>query len=120
MAEMVGRRGDGGRHKDTRTGLKTLPAAGRRPLQKQIQKLIGEAVADDAPERLETVFPGDFFAFFVGAAGVGDGDFVDTPLPLRDLGGNFRFEAEAIGFELDALKNLAAKNFIAGFHIGEF
>src|ERR1700686_1981911 len=61
-------------------------------------RLAEEAVADDAPERLYAVFPGDFFAFFVSAAGVRDGDFVDAPVPFCDFGGDFRFEAEAIGF----------------------
>ena len=82
--------------------------------------LVGEAVADDAPEGLDAVFPGDFFAFFVGAAGVGDGDFVDAPVPFCDFGGDFRFEAETVGLELDALQDFVAENFVAGLHVGEF
>ena len=63
-------------------------------------RLVGEAVADDAPEGLEAVFPGDLFPFFVSTAGVGDGHFVDAPIPFCDFGGDFRFEAEAMGLEV--------------------
>ncbi len=84
------------------------------------RKSVGEVVADDAPEGLDAVFPGDFLAFFVGAAGVGDGNFVDAPVAFCDFGGNFRLEAEAVGFELDALEDFATEDFVAGLHVGEF
>jgi len=37
-----------------------------------------EAVFEDAADCAEAVFPADFFAFGIGAAVVGDGDFVDA------------------------------------------
>src|SRR4029077_4034100 len=43
------------------------------------RKLVGKFEADDAPERLHAVLPGDFFSFFICAAGVSDGDLVDAP-----------------------------------------
>src|ERR1700752_4985846 len=82
--------------------------------------LIGEAVADDAPEGLDAVFPGDFFALFVGATGVGDGNFIDAPIALGDLGGDFGLEAEAVGFDRDALEDFTTEDLVAGLHIGEF
>jgi hypothetical protein len=81
---------------------------------------VGEAETDDTPEGLNPVFPSDFFAFFVGAAGVRDGDFVDAPVPFCDFGGDFRLEAETIGFELNTLEDFAAKDFVASLHVGEF
>jgi hypothetical protein len=82
--------------------------------------LVGKAEADDTPKSLDTVFPGDFLAFFVGAAGIGDGDFVDAPVPFCDFRRDFRLEAETIGFELNTLENFAAEDFVAGLHVGEF
>ena len=77
-------------------------------------------VADDAPEGLDAVFPGDFLAFFVGSASVGDGDFIDAPIALGNFGGNFGLEAEAVGFESDTLEDFATEDLVAGLHVGEF
>src|SRR5207245_2244726 len=84
------------------------------------RKLVGKFEANDAPEGLHAVFPGDFLSFFIGAASVGDGDLVDAPTMLGDFCGDFGFEAEAIGANLDALQDFLAKNFVAGLHVGEF
>jgi hypothetical protein len=40
--------------------------------------LAEEAVFEDVADGAEAVFPADFFAFGIGAAVVGDGDFVDA------------------------------------------
>src|SRR5262249_21331193 len=47
--------------------------------------------------------------------------FVNAPLrpALGDFGGYFRFEAEAIRFQIEALQDFSAENFIASLHIGE-
>src|SRR5215471_18190408 len=81
---------------------------------------IKQVVAQDAPESGEAVAPGDFLAFGVGAAGVGDGHFVDSPVALGDFSGDFGFEAEAIRFELDVLQDFPAKDFVTGLHVREF
>ena len=69
---------------------------------------------------MHAVFPGDFFSFLVGAARVGDRNFVDAPTVFGDFGCDFGFEAEAVGANLDALQYFLAKNFVAGFHVREF
>ena len=80
---------------------------------------VEQVVSQDAPECGESVLPGNLFALRVGAAGIGDGNFVDSPASLRDLGGEFRLEAKAIGLEFDILQNFAAKNLVARLHVAE-
>src|SRR2546426_3799966 len=63
--------------------------------------LIAEFIPDNAPQCLEAVFPGNLLAFLVGAAGVGDRDFVDAPLVLGDLCRDLRFESKPVRFDLD-------------------
>ena len=84
------------------------------------EKSVRKTIADDAPKSLDAIFPGDFLTFFISASRIGNGHFVDAPIPFCDFGGNFRLESEAIGPELDALEDLAAENFVARLHIGEF
>ena len=81
--------------------------------------LAQEAVFEDAADGAYAVFPADFFAFGVGAAVVGDGDFVDAGAGAGDLGDDLGFDAEAVLLEGDGLDQLAFKNFVAGFHVGE-
>ena len=40
-----------------------------------------------------------FFSFFVGAAGIGDADFIDAPAGAGDFGGHFGLDAETAAFE---------------------
>ena len=51
-----------------------------------------EAVFDDAAEGADAVFPADFFAFGVGSAMVGDGDFVDEETALCRTRGRDDFQ----------------------------
>jgi hypothetical protein len=80
---------------------------------------VGKTKADDAPQGLDAVFPGDLFAFFIGTAGIRNGDFVNPPVAFCDFGGDFRFKPEAVGFQLDSLQDFAAENLVAGFHVRE-
>ena len=57
--------------------------------------------------------------FGVGAAVVGDGDFVDACAGAGDLGDDLGLDAEAVFFEGDGLDQFAFENFVAGFHVGE-
>src|SRR5207253_1234111 len=84
-------------------------------------RLVEQPVAHDAEERLEGVLEADLLAFFVRAAGVGDGDFVDAPgRPVfGDLRRELRLEPESIRLQLDALQHLAAKDLVAGLHVRE-
>ncbi len=58
---------------------------------------VEEPVAEDEPEGSEAVFPADFFAFGVIAAGVVDAGLVKTVATAGELGGQFGFDAEAVG-----------------------
>ena len=60
---------------------------------------VEQPVADDAVERVEGVAQADLLALFVRAAGIANGDFVDTPRWVSVfgyLGGDFRFESEPV------------------------
>src|SRR2546426_11078735 len=63
--------------------------------------LLAQPVAHDAEERLDGVFEADLLAFFVGAAGVADGNLIDAPARPApgDLGGELRLETEAVGLQ---------------------
>src|ERR1041385_1471478 len=101
--------------------LKVGPTKTREPVgEVSKEKSVRKTIADDAPKSLDAIFPGDFLTFFISASRIGNGHFVDAPIPFCDFGGNFRLESEAIGPELDALEDLAAENFVARLHIGEF
>ena len=81
--------------------------------------LIEESVSEDGGEGGEAVFAGDFFTFVVGAAGVGDADFIDAPAGSGDFGGHFGFDAETLAFNINLIDHFAAEDFVAGFHVGE-
>ena len=78
-----------------------------------------ECITTYAPNSTHSVLPINFFAFGVGAAVVGDGDFVDADAATGDFGGDLRFEAEAVFLDGDALEDLASEGFIAGLHVRE-
>src|SRR5574337_313222 len=76
-------------------------------------------VADDAPERLHAVFPGNLLAFFVGAAGVADGYFVDAPVAFGDFRGDLRLKAEAVRLQAHALQHFPPEDLVTSLHVGE-
>ena len=84
-----------------------------------VKNLPQEAVFEDAADGADAVFPADFFAFGVGAAVVGNGDFVDAGAGAGDLGDDLGFEAEALFRDGDGLDQLAFENFVAGLHVRE-
>lgn len=67
-----------------------------------------KSVFQNAPNSTEAVFPIDFLAFVVRPAVVGNAHFVNPDVfhPAQ-LGGDFRFEAEAIFHEVDVLQNIS-------------
>src|ERR1700741_63797 len=81
---------------------------------------VPQLVPDDAPQRLNAVFPGDFLPLFVSSSRVTDRDLVDTPVAFGDLRRNLRLEPEPVGLYLDTLQHFAAEGLVAGLHIGEF
>src|SRR5690349_2375373 len=81
--------------------------------------LIHEAEAEERPHGGEAVAPGDLLAFSIVAARIIDRHLVDAVALLQHLGGNLRFEIEAIALDLDALDDLRAKRLVAGLHVGE-
>src|SRR2546428_3522555 len=79
--------------------------------------LIAEFIPDNAPQCLEAVFPGNLLAFLVGAAGVGDRDFVDAPLVPGDLCRDLRFESKPVRFDLDSCEYFSPTHLVAGLHL---
>lgn len=78
-----------------------------------------ESILEDAVDGADAVSPADLFAFFVGAAVVGDGNLINGDFEFGDLGGDFGFEAEAVFLDGDFLQYLAAEHFVTGLHVGE-
>lgn len=78
-----------------------------------------EAILQNAIDSPHAVFPADFFAFFIGAAVVGDGNLINRDFELGDFGGNFRFEAEAVFLDGDLFEDITLEDFVAGFHVGK-
>jgi len=78
-----------------------------------------KAILHNAPNSADAVFPIDLFAFGVGAAVVGDGDFVNADAFFGELGCDLGLEAEAVFLDGDGLQNFPAHGFVAGLHIRE-
>lgn len=78
-----------------------------------------QVVFQNAVNGAEAVFPADFLAFFVGAAVIGNAYLIDAAACFSDLGGDFWLKAKAVFLNADRLDYLAAKGFVAGFHIAE-
>ena len=79
----------------------------------------GEVVLHDAPDGADPVPPADLLALLVGSPVVGNAHLKDPAAELRHLGRDFRFEAEPVLLDRDALDDLAAKDLVAGLHVGE-
>lgn len=82
-------------------------------------EIVFEGVFEEDAKGMEPVFPCDFFAFFVGAAVIIDGDFVDAEFSFGDFEGDLGFKAETFGADGDAFEDLGAKGFVARFHVCE-
>ena len=77
-------------------------------------------VLQDAVDGAHAVLPADFFAFFKGASVVADSDLIDTDFGhAGDFGSDFGLESEAIFAQLEWLNEVAAKELVAGLHVGK-
>ena len=76
-------------------------------------------VTHDAVHGPRRVTPSDLLAVGVCAPGVRDTHLVDPPSALGDLGGDLRFEPEAILLDRDRLNDLATEELVARFHVGQ-
>src|ERR1700678_2497727 len=76
-------------------------------------------VFHDAVEGPHAVLPVDLLALLVGAAVVRNADLVDTAARVRNIGGDFRLEAEAALFDGDRLDDLPPEHLVAGLHVGQ-
>ena len=88
----------------------------RRPYTGSLGK---QVVLENTPDRADAVFPADLLAFFVGSPAVADTHFKNTTSLACHLGGDFRLKAEAVFLDVDALNDLAFKDLVTGFHVGE-
>src|ERR1700686_5734919 len=80
-------------------------------------RLVAELIADNAPQSLDAVFPGNLLAFFVRAPRISNRHFVDAPLVLCDLGRNLRFESKSVRLDLNSRQNLSPENLVTRLHI---
>lgn len=82
-------------------------------------EIVFEGVFEEDAERVNPVFPCDFFAFFISAPVVIDGDFVDAEFAFGDFDGDLGFKAKTFGADGDAFEDFGAKGFVACFHVCE-
>src|SRR5262249_27638495 len=65
------------------------------------------------------VFPGYLFSLLIGAAVIRDRHLVKTAAAFGKLHRNLGFETKAVRFQVDAVENLGAKDFVTHLHVGE-
>mgnify|MGYP007061446028 CR=1 FL=1 len=64
--------------------------------------------------------PRDLLSLRIAPAVIGYGDFIDAPLFVSaDLGGDFRFDGEIVGFDPEGVEDLFPEHLVAGLHVGE-
>ena len=80
---------------------------------------IRESKFKNIPNSSETVFPGDFFSFWIVSAAVWDWDFIDSELILRNFGCEFGFKAETVAREGQGVINFFTEDLVASFHVGQ-
>src|SRR5581483_11596441 len=78
-----------------------------------------EAHAEEDPERLEAVAPGDLLPFRIRAAVVGDRKLVDPQPALADLARQLRLDRESVLPEVERAEDVAAERLVARLHVGE-
>src|SRR5260370_5676612 len=69
-------------------------------------------VSNDAPQRLQPVYPGDLFPFFIGAARVGDRHFVNPPFSFSNLCRNLRFESKPVRLDFTSFLHFSAQDLL--------
>src|SRR5690606_11610058 len=79
------------------------------------QKIEVQNMADGG----NAVFPGNLFALQIIAREIGNRQLEDAQLQLRDLGGDLRLKAEPLRLQVDIGDHVAAKEFVAGLHVGQ-
>src|ERR1019366_8801867 len=82
-------------------------------------EVVDQPEFEDDAEGFEAVYPADFLAFFVSAAVITDGHFVNAELAFGALHDDFGLEAKTVGADGDALEQVGAKDLVAGFHVGK-
>src|ERR1041385_6200566 len=103
-------------------GRKRSPNAGWRSHEVLLKHTsVSPPIAEDAPQRVEAVAPADFLTLLVGARIIRDRDFIDAMAGPGEFRGDLGLETETILLEArcNALNDVAAKNLVAGFHVGQ-
>src|SRR5215469_1118382 len=78
------------------------------------EQLIFKAITNEVVECAPAVLPADLFAFSVRAAMIDDRHFVDASAEFGDFDSHLSLDAEAIGVQMHALKEVARENLVAG------
>jgi hypothetical protein len=81
--------------------------------------LVLYAVSEKIIKGGDAVLPGNFFSFLVSSPIIGDRNLVNPEPPLGNLDCNFGLKTEAVGFDLDAFKNLRPEGLVPYFHVRE-
>ena len=79
----------------------------------------GRGITQDGPEGANAVLPTDFLSFAIRAARIADRHFEDPGAALGELDRKLGFHVESGTFERNALQQVGASHFVAGFHIRE-
>ncbi len=74
-------------------------------------------ILHNAPQRSDTILPGDFFPLFLSASGVRDTYLKDPALKTGDLRDDLGLEAETILLDVDFVEDIACQNFVTAFHV---
>src|SRR5918998_1063713 len=98
----------------------TLLLAGAwRPQRAAWLALPGDAAANERSQHGEAVAPGDFLAFVILAARIGDRHLVDAIAGAQNLGGDLGVEAPSRLAQVELARHVRREHFVASFHVGQ-
>ena len=88
------------------------------------QKLHGQwrimgSIVQDAVQRTHTIFPANFFPFFVSSGGIANGAFIDAAMPSGYMRGYFWLKSKSIFFQFlgNRKYDIASEKFVTCLHI---
>src|SRR5579872_6620410 len=80
---------------------------------------VEETILQHMEQGGHAVLPADFLAFFVSAAVISDGHFVNSAAQPGHFDGDLGLKPEAVGTQADGFQHLAAERLIAHLHVAE-
>src|SRR6266849_1425775 len=90
------------------------------PMKKESRgRLREQVVAEDVKKGSHSVTPRNLFPFQVSSARVGNRNFEDPRICMRELGGYLGLKAEPLGLQRQRPGQLSSHGFIAALHVSE-